>query len=51
MSEQPGTDICAADLDVEGNEERPETAEPEAYEVDSTLGGLGGAEDTSGGAG
>ena len=47
----PGTDISAADLDVEANDSVAETSDPEAYEDDGTLGGLGGAEGTSGGAG
>ena len=46
-----GTDISAADLDVEANEGVTETSDPDAYEDDGTLGGLGGAEGTSGGAG
>ena len=46
-----GTDISAADLDVEANESVAETSDPEAYDDDGTLGGLGGAEGTSGGAG
>ncbi len=46
-----GTDISAADLDVEGNDRVAETSDPDAYEDDGTLGGLGGAEGTSGGAG
>lgn len=56
MSEQPAglgpsTDISASDLEIEGTEQRPETSDPDAYDDDGTLGGLGGAEDTSGGAG
>ena len=53
MSDQtgPGTDISAADLDVEANDEVSETSDPEAYDGDATLGGQGGAETTSGGAG
>lgn len=56
MSEQPAglgpsTDISASDLDVEANEDRTATSDPDAYQDDGTLGGLGGAEDTSGGAG
>ena len=53
MSEQqPGDiDISAADLDVEADPEKAETSDPEAFEDDGTLGGLGGAETTGGGAG
>lgn len=56
MSEQqpgiaPGTDISAADLDVEANDDVSETSDPDAYDDDGTLGGMGGAETTSGGAG
>ncbi len=56
MSEQPsGTDISAADLDVEANEDVSATSDPDSYvddeTVDGTLGGLGGAEGTGGGAG
>ena len=47
----PGTDISAADLDVQANDAVSETSDPDAYEDDGTLGGLGGAEGTSGGAG
>jgi len=46
-----GTDISAADLDVEADQGVTETSDPEAYDDDGTLGGLGGAEGTSGGAG
>ena len=46
-----GTDISAADLDVEANDSVAETSDPDAYDDDGTLGGLGGAEGTSGGAG
>lgn len=56
MSEQPpgfgtGTDISASDLDVEGGDDQVATSDAEAYDEDSTLGGLGGAEQTGGGAG
>lgn len=57
MSEQtsdglgPGTDIDAADLDVEADQERPATSDPDQYDDDGTLGGLGGSDDTAGGAG
>ena len=56
MSEQtsglgPGTDISAADLDVDANEQVSATSDPEAYDGDATLGGNGGAEQTAGGAG
>jgi hypothetical protein len=47
----PGTDISAADLDVEANDEVSETSDADAYDDDGTLGGMGGAEQTSGGAG
>ena len=46
-----GTDINAADLDVEGNDSVVETSDPDAYDDDGTLAGLGGAEQTGGGAG
>ena len=53
MSEQqPGDiDISAADLDVEANDEKVATTDPDAFDDDGTLGGLGGAESTGGGAG
>ncbi len=57
MSEQtsdglgPGTDIDAADLDVEADQDRPATSDPDQYDDDGTLGGLGGSDDTAGGAG
>lgn len=55
MSEQPaglgpGTDIRPDDIDLEP-QERPGTADPEALADDETLGGLGGADRTAGGAG
>ena len=50
-----GTDISAADLDVDADDELAATSDPESFTadetVDGTLGGLGGAEGTSGGAG
>lgn len=46
-----GTDISAADLDVEADGEVSATSDPDAYDGDATLGGNGGAEKTSGGAG
>ncbi len=54
MSEQPSsgnTDISAADLDVERNQDVSESSNPEAYDDDPTLAGMGGAEQTGGGAG
>ena len=48
---QSSTDISAADLDVESNDEVSETSNPEAYTDDATLGGQGGADQTAGGAG
>ncbi|MDP9497280.1 MAG: hypothetical protein M3P46_06400 [Actinomycetota bacterium] len=51
MTEPQGTDISAADLDVTANDEVSETGDPDAYDEDATLGGVGGAETTSGGAG
>ena len=47
----PGTDISAADLDVHANEDLSETSDPEAYDEDGTIAGLGGAEGTPGGTG
>ena len=47
----PGTDISAADLDVEDDVEPTATSDPAEYDDDGTLGGLGGAEGVSGGAG
>lgn len=58
MSEQPDdpatvshTDISVSDQDIEANQEQPETSDPGAFFDDGTLGGLGGAEQQSGGAG
>ena len=47
-----GTDISAADLDVEGDQSVSPTSEPDAYDdEEGSLGGLGGADGTAGGAG
>lgn len=52
MSEQPAhTDVDAADLDVEGAAEVPETSDPDAFTGDPTQGGLGAVQDQAGGAG
>ena len=60
MTDSPGStagrdgdaDISAKDLDGEGNDEVTATSDPTSYSDDEgTLGGLGGAESTSGGAG
>ncbi len=47
----PSTDISASELEVEAQDDRTETSDPDAYVDDGTLGGLGGSENTSGGAG
>ena len=49
----PGTDISPADLELDpgADAEVPETADPDAYDGDATLGGQGGADRTGGGAG
>lgn len=46
-----GTDISAADLDVEGEGEHVATTDPDSFDDDPTLGGNGGADRTGGGAG
>ena len=60
MTDSPGStagrdgdaDISAKDLDVEGNDEVTATSGPASCsDEEGTLGGLGGAESTSGGAG
>ncbi len=59
MTDSPGStagrdgdaDISAKDLDVEANDEVTATSDPGSYADDETLGGLGGAESTAGGAG
>lgn len=50
----PATDISADDVDLHRDDdpaEVPETSDPDAYDGDATLGGQGGADRTSGGAG
>lgn len=57
MSEQPPdapvthTDIGVTDQQIEANEQRPESNDPDAFVDDGTLGGLGGSDQQGGGAG